>query len=228
VLDVDMNLFESLGANCEFGFVLSRVGIQTPSLFRWSIVPYVQQLVRLLNADFAGMFLYENLAPFSPEMVVDRHYMFAWHSPMTSEKIDPSQDARTGNLRFVMSEAEREAVYRFEAAKLAGQIHRLRHSLKRADRILVYKSYDEEPFTDEDVRDLYVTLNKFGPNRLLVVSLATPEAPAGSTELLAPRLVHGRLDRFAPGDQANDISLDCWLRICAAASALLRSEATSA
>jgi hypothetical protein len=228
VLDVDMNLFESLGANCEFGFVLSRVGIRTPSLFRWSIVPYVKQLIRLLNTDFAGMFSYENLAPFHPGMVVDRHYRIAWHSPMTSEKIDPSKDARTGNLRFVMPQAELEAVFRFEAAKVGKQVDRLRESLSKADRIFVYKAMDEQPVANEDIHDLFVALNKLGPNRLLVVSIGTPEAPAGSTELLAPRLVHGRLDRFAPGDKANDISLDCWLKLCADASVLLRAETTPA
>ena len=228
MLDVDMNLFESLGANCEFGFVLSRVGIRTPSLFRWSIVPYVKQLIRLLDADFAGMFLYENLEPFHPGMVVDRHYRLAWHSPMTSEKIDPSQDARTGNLRFVMPEEELQAVFRFEQAKIAQQVDRLRLSLRMADRIFVYKALDELPLAEAEVSELHAALERRGRNRLLVVSLATPEAPAGSVELLRPRLAHGRLDRSAPGDKANDVSLDCWLEICAGAFRLLSPETTAA
>jgi hypothetical protein len=70
---------EALGDNCEFGFLLRRLGFEDGMLFRWaSIRP--QCLLATLRNDFVDLYQFDNLVPAQVGMVRDLHYGIAWHT----------------------------------------------------------------------------------------------------------------------------------------------------
>ncbi len=194
--------FESLGANCEFGFVQRAAGLEPQSLLRWAMVLAPTNLARALDADFDGLYGFDNLVPFNAQMVLDNRFRIAFHSALHST-----------SAKFDDSEEDRRDIHRFEAAKVADQIVKFRAVLASGERIFVFHKYFGE-ITPAEIATLFTALRRRGPARLLVVSLATPDEPPGSVSLLAPGLLQGRIDRFAPGNKAHDVSLDSWTEIC--------------
>ena len=65
---------------------------------------------------------------------------------------------------------------------------------------------------------MYLVLNRYGPATLLWVVRAERDRPSGTVEVLMPGLMKGYVDRFAPDDNAHDLSFDGWLG-CAATRA---------
>ena len=70
------------------------------------------------------------------------------------------------------------------------------------------------PLRPEEVLPLYVALNEQARNWLLWVVLADEKHPAGTVEILLPGLLRGFVDRFAPNENAPDLSLDAWTAVC--------------
>jgi hypothetical protein len=71
-----------------------------------------------------------------------------------------------------------------------------------------------EPLSEQDAEDLLAHLLRYGPNTLLWVELADDDHPAGTVAWHGKGLLKGYIDRFAPGENAHDLSLDCWITIC--------------
>jgi hypothetical protein len=212
-----MRRFESLGANCEFAFVLQRYGVEAGSLFRYALLPSVQVLIDCLEADFAGMFSYENIVPMHETMVMDTATGIGWHAPIVAEKIDPGSGRTPKNYRFVTPPEERRALWATEQAKLAYLTDKLRASLRAAQTLFVFKPFIR-PFTGlmerGEMERLHAALRRYGPNRLLVVTKATDAEVPGQVEDHGNGLMQGYVDRFAPGSQADDVSWEAWLEVC--------------
>jgi hypothetical protein len=102
------------------------------------------------------------------------------------------------------------------------QIARL-HFLKRklmedaatGEKIFVIKR--NPPLRPEEVLPLYTTLNEIGCNCLLWMVPADAAHPSGTVEMLLPGLLRGYIDRFAPSENAHDLSLSAWTAVCEAA-----------
>jgi hypothetical protein len=212
-----MRRFESLGANCEFAFVLQRYGVEAGSLFRYALLPSLQVLIECLESDFAGMFLYENILPMHETMVVDMATGIGWHAPIQAEKIDPNRGRAKENFRFVTPPDERQALWASEQSKLDYLTAKLRASLAAAETIFVFKPFFR-PYTGlmerDDMARLLAALRRFGPNRLLVVTKAVGAEMSGHVEDHGGGLMQGYVDRFAPGSQADDVSWEAWLEVC--------------
>jgi hypothetical protein len=54
------------------------------------------------------------------------------------------------------------------------------------------------------------------------VELQDAKHPAGTVEMISDGLIKGYIDRFAPGENAHDLSIDCWIELCRNALALVR------
>ena len=65
-----------------------------------------------------------------------------------------------------------------------------------------------------------MALNRHGEATLLWVVPAEKDRPAGTVEVVMPGLLKGYIDRFAPDDNAHDLSFEGWLRVCANACVL--------
>ena len=64
---------------------------------------------------------------------------------------------------------------------------------------------------------VYAALNESGRNWLLWMVPADAAHPSGVVEVLLPGLLRGYVDRFAPQEDAHDLSLAAWTRVGEAA-----------
>src|SRR6185437_4038949 len=87
-----------------------------------------------------------------------------------------------------------------------------------AGKIFVYKFGGD--VTEEEILPLHMALNQRSGTTLLWVVPAEPSRPPGTVEVLRPGLLKGYIDRFAPAENAHDLSFEGWLEVCANALVL--------
>lgn len=196
--------FESLGENCEFGLVQRRGGSEPLGLLRFSSTPF-PKLVAALAARFEGLGKADSLKVELSNngreyMILDKTFGLYYHA-------------------WVMAgEREPEEVHRRELRRLPYLTRKLIEDLTEGEKIFVYRSIIR--LNDSHMMRLHDTMRSYGPNTLLWMELADAAHPPGTVERLAPGLLRGRMDRFAPGANAHDFSFDCWMQVCRAAYAL--------
>ncbi|MFK4874887.1 hypothetical protein [Novosphingobium sp. ZW T3_23] len=203
--------FEPMGSNCEFGFVLQSLGNGVPSLLRWTSIQ-ITDLARLIDADFAECFDKEQVRPHTDDMVLDQRYQWAFHSALKSE-----------NGQFVMEPRRLEKLFGIERARLQAAIAKFRERLRGSKVICVFSA---DGISDEQVMELRVAIDRFsghGDNGLVVVSSSEewPGEWAGESELrsLSPRTWRAAVSRLAPWHQSNDADYENWTKLLTAAAA---------
>jgi hypothetical protein len=203
--------FESLGDNCEFGLVQRRCGAEPVSLLHFSNFA-LPNLIRGLRSRFQGIGAIENLEyslTAAREYVIrDKAFSLTRHTGQ-----------REGAVKEENLLEQHARQLKFLARKLVGD-------LTRGTKILVCKR--NVPITDQEILPLHTALNEYGPNTLFWVVQADKSHCAGSVECLMPGLVKGYIDRFAPSNDAHDLSLEVWLDLCVSAQQFaVRREAPS-
>jgi hypothetical protein len=93
--------------------------------------------------------------------------------------------------------------------------------LQQGDRLFVRKT--NLPHTEGEINDLVAAMGLYGPATLLWIVPTAGGRQPGTVEWIGPRLLRGHIDRFAPYDDAHNLSLECWLAICRAAYRLWRT-----
>jgi len=200
--------FESLGENCEFGLVQRRSGVDPLGLFRFASAP-LPKLMGALAARFAGMgdpaHLVIEVSPNGREyMVFEKRFEFRYHAWVA------------------VHEKTAEDVLAREVRRLPFLVRKLLADLSEGAKLFVF--HGMQPLTQAQAGGLARAIRGFGPGTLLWVELADAENPPGSVRRLGDGLLKGHMDRFAPGDNAHDISLQCWTDLCAAALAAAAQE----
>ncbi len=202
--------FESLGNNCEFGLVQRNCGAEAfLSLLRFAgmELPTLLRALDLGMQDFgdpANVEIRPDDKP-RPEFVVhENRYRVFFHT-----------------FRYA-DEANAELLHASESQRIAYCArHFLRH-LRGGSKILVVKR--NEPLQEEEILPLFAALSSYGPNVLLWVVPADATHAAGTVEVVIPGLLKGFIDRFAPYEDAPDMSLDVWLEICVNAYQLSQAD----
>ena len=193
--------FESLGENCEFGLVQRRLGAEPLGLLRFSFVELFQVL-RGLRTGFPALG-----DPGTAEISVD-----ARGAEYVIKETTHGIVYHTFQSPDTLS---RETVLGQQTARLRFLRRKLLEDVANGEKIFVIKRID--PLRPEEVMPLYTALNDLGRNWLLWVVPAGPAHPSGTVEILLPGLLRGYVDRFAPNDNAHDISLPAWTALCHAA-----------
>jgi len=140
-------------------------------------------------------------------MVFDTRCGIAFHTQMHSTSVG-------GTFVFNHGEAERRAIHAEEAGKMAYLVDKFLATLSEGSKILVFK---QNRIVPRPVAEAILTdVSTYGGCSLLFVDPQQPGETAGAVERLGERLYRGVIDRFAPYEQANDISLACWTHICEA------------
>jgi hypothetical protein len=193
--------FESLGDNCEFGLVQRKLGAEPLGLLRFTFIE-LRDLIRGLRSGFAGLgdagTIEVTVSGKDEEYVIrDSSYAMTFHTWQSQtetdiETIRRQYDTRVGFLK-----------------------RKLIEDVTNAEKIFVIRR--SPALRPEEVLPLYAALNETGQNRLLWVVLADEKHPPGTVELLLPGLMRGYVDRFAPYDNAPDLSFSAWLAVCEAA-----------
>jgi hypothetical protein len=197
--------FESVGENCEFGLFQRRCEAEPLGLLRFSST-FLRNLIRGIDDGFAELGAPDAIeprlegAPRREFMIHERRYGLVYHT-------------------FVY-EGERSVwlMREQESARLKFLRRKFIEELEAAEKIFVYRF--SGPVSQEEIVPLHMALNRHGPATLLWVVPAEALRPPGTVEILAPRLMKGYIDRFAPEDNAHDLSFDGWLRVCANACVL--------
>ena len=93
--------FESVGNNCDFGFVQQYFGDQSITLLRWAGCS-LDGLVRALEADFASLFAWENVREAPPSSITDAKYDLYYHVSLAFEggALQPSGNLPGGCTGF--------------------------------------------------------------------------------------------------------------------------------
>src|SRR5204862_8011738 len=91
-----------------------------------------------------------------------------------------------------------------------------------ARKIFVHRGMRHQP--QVLILRLVDALRAYGPVDLLWVTLHDQDHPPGTVEAVAPVLLKGYIDRFAPGENAHALSLECWIALCRNALVSQRSE----
>ncbi len=190
--------FESLGENCEFGLVQRRCGAEPLGLLRFSSTP-LPPLLRALRARFVGMgrpeFIEVELAESGSEyMIFDKRFQFRYHAWVNVGEQDPDD------------------IHARETRRLPFLIRKLIDDLTDGHKIFVYHGI--APLDEAQARELHAAIGDYGPGKLLWVECADAAHAPGSVVEIAPGLLKGHIDRFAPANDAHDLSLDGWIALC--------------
>jgi hypothetical protein len=206
-LDDLMNRFESLGQNCEFGLVQRACGAEPLGLLRFASAP-LDKLMPALRRRFAGMgqpgHVQAELTN-GEYMVLDRVYGFYYHAWV-------KEGERTA--------AEIEAR---EARRVPFLVRKLVEDLQAGEKLFVYRGM--APMPEADARALAAALRAYGPATLLWVELADASHPPGDVHWVGEGLLKAHIDRFAPGDNAHDFSVESWVMLCRRAWGLRQERA---
>ena len=193
-----MLTFESLGQNCEFGLVQRQCQAEPLGLLRFSSTP-LPQLLEALDARFDGMGTAETTsvkvsANGREYMVQDSRFGFVYHAWVNAGEMSPDD------------------VTRRELRRVPFLVRKLLEDLEAGEKTFVFKGMGAMP--EEEVFPLAMAIRRYGPNTLLFVTLADAEHRAGTVEARGPGFRVGYVDRFAPGDNAHDLMLSQWVKVC--------------
>jgi len=199
--DALMLRFESLGENCEFGLVQRRCGAEPLGLLRFASAP-LPKLLAALRARFQGMGAPNNIVVELSSngreyMVQDRAFGFNYHAWVALGEQTPQE------------------IHAREVRRVPFLIRKLIEDLTAGEKIFVY--HGMEPLTLAAARNLAAALRGYGPGTLLWVERADADHQAGSVERIEAGLLKGHIDRFAPGENAHDFSVESWTQLCQAA-----------
>jgi hypothetical protein len=199
--------FESLGENCEFGLFQRRCDSEPLGLLRFSST-FMRNLIRGIDNGFDGLGEPEAInprlegEPRKEYMIYEQRYGLVYHTFVYEGQ----------RSIWLMREQE--------SARLKFLRRKFIEELEANDKIFVYKF--NAPIAEEEILPLQMTLNRYGDATLLWVVPAERHRPPGTVEVVAPGLLKGYIDRFAPDDNAHDLSFDGWLHVCANAWVLSR------
>jgi hypothetical protein len=196
--------FENLGENCEFGLVQRRLGAEPLGLLRFSSTP-ILKLIDALNLRFEGLGrpeLVEVRASEKEYMVLDKKFGFLYHPWVSLGDADPKE------------------IHARECGRLPFLVSKLIDDLEEGEKIFVY--HGMRKLSETIVLRLVEALRRYSKATLLWVEVEDEAHPAGTVKELTEGLLKGYIDRFAPGENAHDISLEPWIAICRNAYALAR------
>ena len=198
-----LDLVESVGNNCELGFVLRKNKHEGGSVFRWvAVAP--EKAIQLIQDDVKDVFLFENLVPNPGGMVLDHHSNAAFHSKMKSQRIN-------GKLEFIANEEERCKLYEVERQKFEYLVKKFHDRLKIPGVVYVVKSpHNITPELLRTLDQLLAGLRKGCPFKILHLELADAEHPAGSFHHVEMNVYRGYLRKFAPFNRTQDADYESW------------------
>jgi hypothetical protein len=186
---------ESIGRNCEFGFIQSHLGLEPISLLRWAGSNRVD-LTRAVRERFSQLGDHATGRGDPPDRdiseqvwwLTDSAYNIIFHTPER-----PAETTAEEALGKTRARWKRLAEMQLD-------------SFRAAEKLFLFS--DQTLQSVDEVRDLFDAIREVGPAWLLVV-LADPDAP-GRAELIEPGLIVGYVGFLTNAGQATDFQFDPW------------------
>jgi hypothetical protein len=196
--------FESIGPNCEFGFVQRYAGVEPLGLFRFSAVP-ADMFVRAARERFKGVEIPESIEIFEDIATKEwfsriEPYGFIFHTGQFVGATNP------------------ETVKQEQKRRLPFLVRLFLHELETARRVFVRAGAS----TLEDITAISDAIGAYGRGVILWVTLSDEQNAPGSVRRVSDRLYIGYLDRFWTMDNNRfNGRLDQWMSICRNANAMV-------
>lgn len=200
-----LSCFESMGDNCEFGFYLRKKGIESGSLFRWSLIKDHQDLLNLISSDFNEFYQYHNLQPTWRNMLVDSSNGVIFHTELFSQQVGE-------HWEFEDDEDTRKEKYLIEKEKIDYLVNKFNNALKEGNRVFVIKKNNNH-IDMTVIEKLANKLNQSGKAKILVVFQNDDKNKLGLVEHYNENILISYIDRFADYSQADNISVEGWDKI---------------
>jgi Sel1 repeat len=200
---------QSLGINCEFGFLQRACGAEPLGLFRWTFAP-LAKLVTALEQEFSGL-TNRNLP--IVKMNDDSEFVIE----------DPVYGFRHHTFLFASNGATLAMVKRGELLRVAMLTESLLEEIREQRKLFVYHDANQSSLTE--VRRLLAALNRSGPNTLLWMVGPKPNARVGEVRWLEPGLIEGIVSGFQPSVDnivPNSVHRPSWLTVACSAYRLWR------
>jgi hypothetical protein len=197
--------FESLGDNCEFGFVQRHHGLEPGGLLRWASSITLDGLIRAIECRFAGIYQLDDLAPYTSNMVVDQKYGIAFHTEIHST-------VNNQRLEYAVTGAALQAIHREEYEKFSYLAAKLAEALRDGRHIFVYKR--NSGLSNGEIARLRQSVDSYGASRLLCVVPAKAGLPAGTIKRIARRTKLASIEKLAPYDNVESALYEQWTAIC--------------
>ncbi len=191
--------FESLGNNCEFGFVQDAAGCRGLSLFKNVGFDATEQIIDAIDADFAGMFedgAFDFIVPNGwPDYALDcRRFGFRFHTGMPHDILNAEAQFET-LLR----------AFRFLREKLL-------RDLREGTKVFTYRH--QVQFNEPLAERLAASIRRHGPGWLLWVRM--DDRPDRCFAWVEPSAVEGLLYGGMPylvTDGPPRVAYDAWEQI---------------
>ena len=188
--------FESLGEDCEFGFVQRDFGLEPLGLLRFAGGDE-KKLLRMLKERLNGV-----------------------GDPLYTKLIDRETEYFTSDTRFGLYShtfvapysVEHDAFLSEQCKRLGFLKRKLLRDLEAAEKVFVVTAHKFP--SDESALELYAALNEYGPNRLLYVRAGVPGVEAGTIQQVNDGLVFGYLDTWGQENSVWNIAHETWHKIC--------------
>ncbi len=195
--------FESLGVNCELGFIQRQMGAEPLGLLRFSgsLLPRV---VNGIDSDWAGLTDPSEIIPFDNHGGWDvrhRKYALDFHTFVRLES------------------ANAEDIKRREIKRLAFLAQKLAADVRAAEKIFVIQR--RETLSEEEALPLWLALRRKGPCCLLW--LVSAGGQVGHVERVRNGLLRGYMGRFSVPGRQFEPDHDSWLPVLRAAAELQAS-----
>ena len=190
--------FDSLGDDCEFGFVQRAHKAEPISLLRFGGM-VLHRLHEALECEFDGIDDPANLSIRVQEpgeyMISNERYRYLYHT-------------------FVHSwEMSREDLIRQEIMRLRFGRRKLVEDLEDGDKIFVVKTSSGPGLRRDDVASLAELIARYGGATLLWVCPSDDDVAPGSVRWIGPNLVEARIDTLCLPGHAGWFSPH-WLPLC--------------
>lgn len=197
---------ESLGSNCELGFVQRELGVERLSLLRFAGMP-LHKLWRGLETSFAdlaqpGRFHLQPSGDRGEYIGRDDVYLLEYHTGQADVVLDQLHAREPARLRFLA--------------------RKLLDDLEDATKLFVVKA--DDGLQPAQIATLMRLLHRRGPSALLWVDTASAAHPAGTVEAICPALFKGYVARFGDLTQGtHTIEHRDWRKVMARALSLRAS-----
>ena len=210
---------ESLGADCEVGFVHRAHGQEPMSLFRWAGMPF-QSLISLINSEFKGFASEESskmtwgLNPNTGNNeyhFLDTHYQFEAHTFFTKKNINIDEDE---NSLLKKSRSHHLLLAR-----------KIMEDLEDAQKIFIFKAMERMDIAQ--YLDLHRAINTYGKNKLLIVEKksSTNLHDNENLRIVEPNLLIGKVDCFfLDNGRKNQPHMETWNPLILEASKYFSSQ----
>ena len=204
--------FQSLGENCELGFVQAKLNLYPLDLFRWGAVRF-STLIQLLDNEFLDFGLSENC-----ELVSGVH-------PKGQRTFDVKENLYKFQMHtFVSADdvTDPESFLKKFCARLQYLRRKLLEDLREGNRIFLYKR--KKPLNSEEIESLSRAVRAYGPNRLLIVQEGFQGMGVEKRlEVLDKSTLIGKVPRF----ELKNIDYESWIELMDEAYGVFHPQASS-